>query len=148
MTGASYRADVAVPDFPDDRPLFVFDGVCALCSGFVQFLLRHDHARRFRFATAQSALGAALYRHYGLATAPYATNLLILDGAAYLKSDAFIACMIGLGGPWTAFALLRLCPRVVRDAVYTPIARNRYRLFGRHGSCYVPDAGDAGRFLD
>ena len=46
MTEAySYRADKAVPAFPDDRPLIVFDGVCALCSGFVRFVLRQDHRR-------------------------------------------------------------------------------------------------------
>ncbi len=39
----SYRDDPAVPPFPDDRPLIIFDGHCVLCSNFVQFILRHGH---------------------------------------------------------------------------------------------------------
>jgi hypothetical protein len=27
----SYRRDPAVPAFPDDRPIIIFDGYCALC---------------------------------------------------------------------------------------------------------------------
>lgn len=29
----SYRADPDVPAFADDRPVIVFDGHCAFCSG-------------------------------------------------------------------------------------------------------------------
>lgn len=76
----SYRSDPAVPSFPDDRPLIVFDGVCVLCSGFVRFVLRHDGKNQFRFAAVQSITGDALYRHYGLATTPWDTNLLIAEG--------------------------------------------------------------------
>ena len=38
----SYRADPAVPAFPDDRAVIVFDGVCVMCSGFAQFVARRD----------------------------------------------------------------------------------------------------------
>jgi predicted DCC family thiol-disulfide oxidoreductase YuxK len=43
----SYRSDPAVPNFPDDRPIIIFDGYCALCSGWAQFVLRHDRHGRF-----------------------------------------------------------------------------------------------------
>ncbi len=86
----SYRDDAAVPSFPDDRPLIVFDGVCALCSGFVRFVLRHDPGGHFRFVPAQSALGTALYRHYGLDPDNWESNLLIAEGRLYLRSDAAI----------------------------------------------------------
>ena len=56
----SYRADPAVPDFPDDRPIIVFDGYCALCSGWARFVLRHDRRERYRLLAAQSPLGRAL----------------------------------------------------------------------------------------
>ena len=84
----SYRADPSVPAFPDDKPIIVFDGHCALCSAWAQFVLRHDRARRYRLLPAQTPLGTALYAHYGLshrkAVGPdpfdYETNLLIEDG--------------------------------------------------------------------
>jgi predicted DCC family thiol-disulfide oxidoreductase YuxK len=61
----SYRNDPAVPAFPDDRPILIFDGNCVLCSSFAQFILRHDKAHRLRLMAAQTTLGAALYRHFG-----------------------------------------------------------------------------------
>ena len=64
----SYRDDPAVPAFPDDRPLIVFDGVCVLCSASARFVLRHDEAGRFRLTAAQSSVGQALYRHHRRAT--------------------------------------------------------------------------------
>jgi len=62
----SYRADPAVPSFRDDGPIIIFDGYCALCSGWAGFVLRHDRTARYRLLSAQSPLGHALYVHYGL----------------------------------------------------------------------------------
>ena len=44
----SYRDDPAVPKFPDERPIIIFDGYCAMCSGFARFVLRHDRGRATR----------------------------------------------------------------------------------------------------
>jgi predicted DCC family thiol-disulfide oxidoreductase YuxK len=76
-----YRGDPSVPAFPDDRPIIIFDGYCALCSGWVSFVLRHDRAAAFRLLPAQTALGAALYRHYRLDAEDCETNILLADGA-------------------------------------------------------------------
>jgi predicted DCC family thiol-disulfide oxidoreductase YuxK len=62
----SYKQDPAVPSFADDHPILIYDGICAMCSAWVQFVLRHDKAGRFRFLAAQSALGRSLYIHYGM----------------------------------------------------------------------------------
>ena len=69
----SYRDDPAVPDFADDRPIIIFDGYCALCSGWAAFVLKHDTERRYRLVIAQSDLGRALYVHYGLDPDDYET---------------------------------------------------------------------------
>jgi predicted DCC family thiol-disulfide oxidoreductase YuxK len=76
----SYRADPAVPAFPDDKALVVFDGVCVLCSGFAKFILKRDKAFAIRLATAQSSLGQALYRHYGLDANEFESSLVLADG--------------------------------------------------------------------
>jgi predicted DCC family thiol-disulfide oxidoreductase YuxK len=143
----SYRDDPAVPSFPDDRPLIIFDGVCALCSGFVRFVLRHDSSGRFRFASAQSALGTALYRHYGLHPENWESNLLIAEGRLYLRSEAAIEITSRFGGAWGAISFFRMVPRSWRDRFYDLIARNRYRWFGQHDYCAVPDPALADRFL-
>ena len=143
----SYRGDPSVPDFPDDRPIIIFDGYCALCSGWARIVLRHDRAGRFRLLTAQSPLGRALYVHYGLHPDDYETNILIADGRAWFKSEGSIRMAEGLGGPWRLTGVFRVLPASVRDRLYEIVARNRLRLFGRRATCYAPDRQFADRFL-
>ncbi|TGP24442.1 MULTISPECIES: DCC1-like thiol-disulfide oxidoreductase family protein [unclassified Mesorhizobium] len=123
-----------------DQPLIVFDGVCVFCSGFVQTIVKLDRDKRFRFATAQSPFGEALFRKYGLATDNYETNLAIIDGAAFTKLDSFVAIMAALGWPWRAARLLLVLPRPLRDWLYDRVAKNRYALFGRKDNCEIPSA--------
>jgi predicted DCC family thiol-disulfide oxidoreductase YuxK len=143
----SYRDDAAVPAFADDKPLIVFDGYCALCSGWVQFVLKHDRAGRYRLLSAQSALGQALYVHYGLDAKDFESNILIADGVAWLKSESSIRMAEGLGFPWKLTALVRLLPLRVRDALYERVAFNRFNWFGRRQTCYLPTAEFKDRFL-
>jgi predicted DCC family thiol-disulfide oxidoreductase YuxK len=129
----SYREDPAIPAFPDDKPVFVFDGVCVLCSGGAGWLMRHDRRNRFRFASAQSPLGRSLYRHYGLAMDD--TYLLIVDGRAYGKSAGYLHMLDILGGTWRLAKVFHLVPGGLRDFLYDILARNRYRWFGKVGYC-------------
>jgi predicted DCC family thiol-disulfide oxidoreductase YuxK len=122
------------------RPLIVFDGVCVFCSGFVQLILKLDQKKRFRFATAQSPLGEALFRRHGLPTGDYDSNLAIIDGAAFTKLDSFVAVMSALGWPWRATKARLILPRPLRDWLYDRVARNRYALFGRKDSCEIPSS--------
>jgi predicted DCC family thiol-disulfide oxidoreductase YuxK len=144
----SWRADPAVPAFPDDKALIVFDGVCVLCSGFARFVLKRDRRFAFRLTTAQSPLGQALYRHYGLDTHEFETNLVLADGRAYAKLDTVTVAGEKLGGPWRALMLLRLLPRPIADWLYDRIARNRYALFGRTEHCMIPPPQWRDRFIE
>jgi predicted DCC family thiol-disulfide oxidoreductase YuxK len=143
-----YRADPAVPRFADDRPVIVFDGHCVLCSAFAQFILKHDHDARFRLLAAQSDLGTALYRHFGLDPVNYDTYVLLQDGNAYFRSDASLRILNGLGGGWSLLATsARIIPAPLRDSFYNVIARNRLRWFGTRAQCFLPAASQADRFL-
>jgi predicted DCC family thiol-disulfide oxidoreductase YuxK len=143
----SYRDDPAVPDFPDDHPIIIFDGYCALCSGLAQFVLKHDHAEHYRLLHAQSPLGHALYIHYGFDPQNYETNILIEDGVAWFKSEGSIRMAEGLGFPWSLAAVLRILPMTLRDRMYEFIARNRLKFFGKRATCYAPKPRDQLRFL-
>lgn len=143
----SYRMDLTVPDFPDDQPLIVFDGVCILCSWSVQFVLRHDRRQTFRFVIGQSPLGQSLYRHYRLDPAELETILVIVHGRAYAKLDAFAEVMKHLPLPWPLFAVARVVPQPLADWFYDRVARNRYRTFGRTDQCIVPSPSLKSRIL-
>ena len=143
----SYRTDAAVPAFPDDRPVIVFDGICGFCSAWARFVLRHDKTAHFRLLPAQSALGHALYVHYGLDPDSYETNILIENGRAYVKADASLRMMAGLGAPWSWASLLRIVPMPWLDRAYAFVARNRLRIMGRRETCYMPEPKFKDRFL-
>jgi predicted DCC family thiol-disulfide oxidoreductase YuxK len=143
-----YRNDPAVPRFADDRPIIIFDGNCVLCSWFARFIMRTDHARRFRLLAAQSPLGEALYRHFGLKATQYETYVLLEDGSAFVKSEASIRIFEKLGLPWRLTASIgRILPRSAGDAFYDFIARNRLRWFGSRQTCFLPDPSQADRFI-
>ena len=40
--------------------LILFDGVCNLCNGFVQFVIRHDKKKKFKFSSLQSSFSQVL----------------------------------------------------------------------------------------
>jgi predicted DCC family thiol-disulfide oxidoreductase YuxK len=143
----SYRSDPTVPAFPDDKVLVVFDGVCALCSGFARFILKRDRGFTFRLTTAQSPLGQALFRHYGLETEDLESNLVLADGRPYAKLDTVAVVGARLGGAWRALVLLRFLPRVLADWLYDRVARNRYALFGRTERCMIPPPEWRDRFI-
>ena len=144
---ASYRDDKRVPPFPDDRPIVIFDGKCVMCSRFANLILRRDRAGRFRLLAAQTPLGEALYRHFGLDPVVYETNILIEDGRTWFKSEASIRILERLGFPWSMMAAARLLPLALRDRLYDLVARNRLRWFGERATCYLPQPEDADRFL-
>jgi predicted DCC family thiol-disulfide oxidoreductase YuxK len=143
----SYRDDPSVPPFPDDRPIVIFDGKCVMCSAFARFIMRHDRRRRLRLLAAQSPIGTALYRHFGLAAENYETNILLMDGRAWLKSESSIRIFEQLGFPWSLVAVCRLLPFRARDWLYECVARNRLRWFGVRQVCFLPDPTQADRFI-
>ena len=128
----------AAPALPTPAPLIVFDGVCVLCSGFVQWVIGHDPDGQFRFTTAQGPLGQALIKDLGLDPVRLETILLIEGGVAYGKRAAVIGSATRLGGVWRAAAVLKLLPGFIGDWAYDRIARNRYALFGKRDVCWTP----------
>ncbi len=126
--------------------LIVFDGVCVFCSRWVQFVIARDSSEEFRFLTIQSEAGRRLAERLGIDPEKPETNAVVLDGVAYMKSDAALMVLSRLPR-WRWAGVLRLAPRVVRDWVYDRVARNRYRIFGRTESCMVPGPEIRRRFV-
>jgi predicted DCC family thiol-disulfide oxidoreductase YuxK len=136
-----------VPPFSDDRPIFIFDAHCVLCSRWVEVMLRYDRTGRYRLLSAQSSLGRALYVHYGLDAENFDTNILMVDGVALFKAAGTIRLAVSLGFPWSLAGILRVLPGRLADTLYDWLARNRFRMFGRREKCYLPRAVDRDRFI-
>lgn len=134
------KADIA-------GPIILFDAECILCSANAQFVLTHDRKKRFRLAAMQGEVGSGLYRRFGIdPTNP--DSIIVVDGDKMLRdSDAVLAIYAGLGWPLKALALFRLVPRFIRDPLYLFVARNRYRIFGKRESCWLPSPEFRDRLL-
>lgn len=128
--------------------IVVFDGVCALCSRWVRFLLRFDRRGRYRFAAMQGEQGRRLLAAHGLDPDDPLSFLLVEHGRAWIDTDAIVRVLAGLGGLWRLARLALLLPRRLRDPAYRALARNRYRWFGRHDACYLPTPEQRARFLE
>jgi predicted DCC family thiol-disulfide oxidoreductase YuxK len=127
--------------------IVLFDAECVLCSANAQFILNHDKAEHFYLASMQGPVGATLFRQHGLDPTDPTSILVIEKGKARKDSDAVIAIYEDLGLPWRLMSLFRMIPAFVRDPIYLLIARNRYRLFGKRDTCWLPDERHRGRLL-
>jgi predicted DCC family thiol-disulfide oxidoreductase YuxK len=131
-----------------DHPIVLFDGVCKFCNAGVNFLLDRDSRARLRFATLQSPAGQALLEKFGLPTRHFDTFALIQGERCFTRSTAALRVAWLLDPPWCWLYPLLLVPPFLRDWVYTLIARNRYRWFGKLDACRVPSPEVRSRFLD
>lgn len=131
----------------ESAPTIYYDGHCALCSGFVQAILRVDERGYWRFAPLQSAFAKTHLAPYGIDPGALTTVIAEDRGHIYVKSDAALRVASRLGWPWRAAAALRVLPKGLRDGVYDVVARYRYRVFGEREACYLPKTEWRGRFL-
>jgi predicted DCC family thiol-disulfide oxidoreductase YuxK len=123
----------------DNRPaIVVFDGECALCNGFVAWLIRHDTRGRFLIAGSAGDVGAAVVARADLAPEITKSTLLVWDGTAHLRSSAVVAVARELPWPWRVAVVMRAVPLTWRDAIYRVIAQRRPRVEAEDPSCGVP----------
>ncbi|MEY3243158.1 MAG: hypothetical protein RIR11_4597 [Bacteroidota bacterium] len=127
--------------------LLLFDGVCNLCNGAVQWIIVRDKKAVFQFAALQSDAGQRALNHLGLPTQSFNTIVLIKGDRYLIRSDAALEIAVQLGGFWRLAGIFKIVPRFIRDAVYDFIANNRYRWFGKQEQCMLPRAEWKGRFL-
>jgi predicted DCC family thiol-disulfide oxidoreductase YuxK len=136
----------AMSQWPDDD-VILYDGVCVFCSRWVRFVAARDADRRFRFAAIQSAYGTRLAQAFGIDPADPDTNAVVHGRIAYFRSDAALTVLSHLPG-WQWMRVLRVVPKPLRDAIYSLVARHRYRIFGKYEVCFVPDAELRARVLE
>jgi len=127
----------------EGRALLLYDGVCALCNGVVQFLLKHDRQEKLRYAPLQSTIGREVLDRFGIRAFPdgvmLLTDALKPPERLYKRSDAVAAALKLLPAPWRLLGrLVTLVPRSLREFGYGIVARLRYRIFGRYDTCPLP----------
>jgi len=131
----------------NEHPVILFDGVCNLCSGSVQFVLKKDKEKIFRFASLQSAYGQKILQQFNLPADNFNSFILYQDGKIFTKSTGALKMFSKLNG-WKWVKIFWVVPAFIRDAVYNLIAKNRYKWFGKKEECWLPTPELRERFMD
>lgn len=131
----------------NNKPVILFDGVCNLCSGSVQFILKRDKEKRFLFASLQSAYGQKLLQQFKLPVDNFNSFILYQDEKIFSKSTGALKMFSQLSG-WKWVKVFWIVPKFIRDAIYNLIAKNRYKWFGKKEECWLPTPELKERFLD
>ena len=126
--------------------IVLFDGVCNFCNGAVNFIIRHDADKKFRFTPLQSEIGQQLRAKFNIGE-DVDSIILIENDKAYLHSTAGLRVAKGLGGIWSLGYGFIIVPAFIRDWAYKLFAKYRYRLFGRQDACMLPTPDVRTRFL-
>lgn len=129
--------------------ILLFDGVCNLCNGAVQFVIKRDKKKIFRFASLQSSTGMQILQQIGLPQ-DHRKSFVYIDrhGKVYNKSAAALRVAAQLGFPVSIISVFKLVPSTIRDFFYDLIARNRYKWFGKKTTCMIPSQDLKSRFLE
>ncbi len=129
------------------KQIVLFDGMCNLCSGAVQFIIRHDPKKHFYFASLQSDTAEKLLQNAVPPKKRADTIMLIKHGRVYTKSGAVLRISQYLKGAWKLVVIFLIIPPFIRDGIYDLIARKRYQWFGRRKECMIPAPEWQDRFL-
>ncbi|NQV73184.1 thiol-disulfide oxidoreductase DCC family protein [bacterium] len=125
----------------------LFDGVCNFCNSSINFVMDRDPSCFFKFGALQSEEGILLLKNAGYQSEYLDSVLLLQDGHVYRDSEAALRITRKMTGLWPLMFGFIIIPRVIRDAVYNWIARNRYRWFGKMDSCRMPTPEIRSRFI-
>lgn len=133
---------------PKNTKIILFDGVCNLCNSSVQFVIKRDKNKQFRYASLQSELGEKLLAERNIDPNQIDSIILIDPNVAYyIKSSAALEISKKLSGLWPLMSLFLFLPTGFRDFVYDFIAKNRYKWFGKQESCMLPTKEQQALFL-
>jgi predicted DCC family thiol-disulfide oxidoreductase YuxK len=128
--------------------IILFDGICNVCSGAVQFVIKRDKKNHFRFASLQSPEGQKLLKFNELPANDFNSFILIEDEKVYTKSTGALRVTKNLSGLWPLLYGFIIVPKFLRDSIYDLIAKNRYKWFGKKDSCMIPTPEVRAKFLN
>jgi len=128
--------------------IILFDGICNLCSGFVQFVLKNEKQKNILFGSLQSKVAQIILRENGLKSNTMNTIIFIENEKVFTKSKAVLKIMDHMKYPWKSMVILNIVPAKISDLIYDLISNHRYRILGKKDSCWMPTQELKARFLD
>ena len=127
-------------------PVVLFDGVCKLCNGSVNFILDRDRKGQLKLAPLQSNYGCAVLKEHGKNPEALDSMMLLEGERLTVKSTAVIRISKYLGSAWPLCMIFLIIPPFIRNAIYDVIAKNRYKWFGKYDIFRQPSPEFEDRF--
>ena len=143
---AGYTSYINDTEFPAGN-IILFDGVCNLCNGWVNFVIDRDPNGHFSFAPLQSVFARKMLGHHRIDPESTDSIVLITRGRPYVKSRAVLEIARRLSGLWPLFYILVIIPGFLRNPIYDLVARYRYKWFGKSDQCRMPTKELENRFI-
>lgn len=131
----------------EKKSIILFDGVCNLCNGFVQFAIKRNRKNTLHFSSLQSDFSRNTLENFGLKGNYIESLVFYKNGKLFTKSGAALRIAKELDGLWPLAYSFIIIPYPIRDFVYDIIARYRYKWFGKKDQCMVPSEDLRNRFL-
>lgn len=129
------------------KSIIFFDGICNLCNGSINFILKRDRNNQFLVGALQDDFSKKILSFYTIHP-DYMESLILLEGSnLYIKSSAALRIAKKLNGLWPVFYIFIAIPQGIRDRIYDWIGRNRYRWFGKKNTCRVASPTEHAKFL-
>ena len=133
---------------PANKKLILFDGVCNLCNASVDFVIKRDKNKKFRYASLQSETGQKILAENKFNKSDYDSFILEHKGNVYIKSTAALQVALNLGFPINLMGIFLIIPSFIRNWVYDYIAKNRYKWYGKQEACMIPTQNLKSKFLN
>ncbi len=124
-----------------------FDGVCNLCNGFVQFVLKHEAKIDFQFCSLQSDFAVKFFKDNQFNLIGIDSVIVFENNQFFIKSEAAFKIISKLKWPYKAFNVFIVLPKFFNDFIYQLVAKFRYKIFGKTNFCWVSNVGFNERFI-
>jgi len=131
----------------NQNPVIIFDGICNLCCGWIQYLIRVDKTMKFRFVSIQSERGQKMLNQIHENVIMTESIIYLKENKSFRESSAVLEILTDIGGVWKLIAVLKLIPKPIRNKLYQLIAKKRYHYFGKRATCLLPSPENKKRFL-
>ena len=127
------------------KDIVVFDGVCVLCNGFFNWLIKNDKDEKFMYTNFQSDFS----KKNNLKLKDINSVAVIkTNGEKIYKVQAVYYILKKIDRYFIVQILLKLLPLFLTNICYDLIANFRYRIFGKYETCIIPNENVRKNFIN
>ena len=128
--------------------IIFYDGPCVLCNYWIQKLCQWDKENRFIFTSLESKFAIDFFNKN---PSPILKKDAIIswdfEKGYHAEAEAVFRILTSLKGFFIFFLIFNLLPKSLTNSIYRYIAKNRYRWFGKHEKCPLPNKKFTHKFL-